>query len=60
MNNYAILDKDGGWLINTVVWDGDTSKWNPPDGTIAIPANEVNFSELPVNPNEVNLNIDFQ
>jgi hypothetical protein len=49
MNNYAILDKDGGWLVNVVVWDGDTSKWNPPDGTIAILANEVNFSELPVN-----------
>lgn len=51
MDNYAIIDKDGGWLINLVVWDGDTNKWTPPDGAIAILANEVNFSKLPVNPN---------
>lgn len=51
MDNYAIIDKNGGWLLNIVVWDGDTSKWNPPDGAIAILANEVNFSELPENPN---------
>jgi hypothetical protein len=55
MNNYAILDKENGWLVNIVVWDGDTEKWNPPDGTIAVNVNEIDFSTLPVNPNQVEL-----
>ena len=50
MNTYAILDEVGGWLVNTVVWDGDIHKWQPPEGTIAKPADEVDFSTLPEKP----------
>lgn len=53
MNKYAILDEQGGWLVNTVVWDGDTEKWNPPHGTIAKISDEVDFELLPVNPNSI-------
>jgi len=53
MNKYAILDEQGGWLVNTVVWDGDTEKWNPPFGTIAKLGDEVDFASLPVNPNSI-------
>lgn len=50
MNNYAILDKNGGWLVNIVVWDGNLETWQPPEGTIAKPASEVDFSSLPEKP----------
>lgn len=53
MNKYAILDLQGGWLVNTVVWDGDTEKWNPPFGTIAKIFDEVDIALLPVNPNSI-------
>jgi hypothetical protein len=51
MNTYAILHKDGGWLINLVRWDGDLTKWQPPENTIAVPADEIDFESLPENPN---------
>jgi hypothetical protein len=44
---YAIIDENGGWLVNVVVWDGNTSKWRPPTGTRAVPINEVDFQSLP-------------
>jgi hypothetical protein len=50
-NGYAILNESGGWLENLVVWDGDTGKWTPPVGTIAVPVQEIDFSNLPENPN---------
>lgn len=49
MNGYAIIDETGGWLVNTVVWDGDTSKWQPPIGTIAKPIEEIDVNSLPTN-----------
>lgn len=51
MEKYAILDSVGGWLVNIVVWDGNLENWTPPDGTIAKPADEVDFNSLPPNPN---------
>lgn len=48
---YAIIDVAGGWLVNLVMWDGDTSKWTPPAGTTATPASEVDIPSLPPNPN---------
>jgi hypothetical protein len=51
MDTYAILDETGGWLVNLVKWTGDLSEWQPPEGTIAVPADEVDFSSLPDNPN---------
>jgi len=47
---YAIIDAASGYLINLVLWDGDTQKWSPPVGTTAIPANDVDFSALPQPP----------
>ncbi len=48
---YVILDEQGGWLVNIVMWNGDTTIWQPPSGTIVKPFNEVDINELPVNPN---------
>jgi hypothetical protein len=50
MNKYVIIDKDGGWLVNTVIWNGDISVWQPPEGTIAKPIEDVDFSTLPEKP----------
>lgn len=46
-DKYAILDKAGRWLVNLVVWDGNLETWQPPEGTIAKLASEVEFSLLP-------------
>lgn len=51
-NVYAILDAEGGWLVDLVMWTGDTSVWSPPEGTVAQKASEVDFPNLPPNPNE--------
>ena len=34
IERYVILNKDGGWLENTILWDGNTKTWQPPEGTI--------------------------
>ena len=47
---YAIIDNTGGWLVNLVMWNGNTETWNPPLGTTAILAEDVDFSSLPINP----------
>jgi hypothetical protein len=52
MDTYAILDKDGGWLINLVVWNGNLEDWQPPVGTIAKRIEEVNISLLPERPED--------
>jgi hypothetical protein len=50
MDTYAILNIEGGWLENIVVWDGNAETWQPPDGTKAVLASEVDFSNLPEKP----------
>ena len=50
---YAILNEQGGWLENTVLWDGDTTKWQCPAGTVAVPIGDVDLSALPENPANV-------
>jgi hypothetical protein len=52
VQKYVILDAVGGWFVNLVLWDGNLKTWQPPEGTIAKLADEVDFSTLPQNPNE--------
>jgi hypothetical protein len=50
MNTFAILDQTGGWLVNLVLWDGNPGTWSPPQGSIAVPAAQVDFNSLPPPP----------
>ena len=52
MDTYAILDTEGGWLVNTVVWSGNLEDWKPPVGTIAKPIKDVDVTALPERPTE--------
>jgi hypothetical protein len=47
---YAIIENDGGWLANTVMWDGNYDTWQPPEGTHAVPAEDVDIDRLPPRP----------
>jgi hypothetical protein len=51
-NRFAVIDSKHGWIVNIVVWDGDTTKWQPPSGTYAVPLDEVDLSALPQKPTE--------
>lgn len=50
MTRYAILDAADGALVNVVEWDGGDS-WSPPEGTVAVLADECDpqifVSEVP-------------
>jgi hypothetical protein len=50
MNGYALLDEEGGWLVNTIVWNGNLEDWQPPAGTIAKRIEEIDISQLPERP----------
>jgi hypothetical protein len=52
METYAILDKENGWLVNLVVWNGNLEDWQPPSGTIAKLATEIDFTTLPERPQD--------
>jgi hypothetical protein len=43
---YALLDEQHGWIVNTVLWDGDLSKWQPPTGTSAVRLAEIDLATL--------------
>jgi hypothetical protein len=47
---YAILDQANGHLVNVVLWDGDTGKWQPPTGTSAVRLADIDLATLPVAP----------
>jgi len=47
---YAILDQANGHLVNVVVWDGDTGKWQPPAGTSAVRLADIDLATLPPAP----------
>ena len=51
---WALINEEGGWLENIVVWDGDVSKWQPPAGMRAARIEEINLSELPQKPAQTN------
>jgi hypothetical protein len=44
---WALINEQGGWLENIVVWNGDTSTWQPPAGTRAVLVSEIDLSALP-------------
>lgn len=44
-NAYAIIHKEGNYLINLIVWDGQT-EWNIPEECYIIPMKDVDFSSL--------------
>jgi hypothetical protein len=50
METYAILDKNGGWLVNLVVWNGNLEDWQPPAGTEAKLESEIDYQALPQKP----------
>jgi hypothetical protein len=47
---YAILDQPNGHLVNVVLWDGDTAKWQPPAGTSAVRLADLDLATLPPAP----------
>jgi hypothetical protein len=47
---YALLDEQGGRLVNTVLWDGDAAKWQPPAGTTAVRLADLDLATLPPAP----------
>lgn len=50
IDTYAIIDAAHGHLVNTVLWDGDTSKWQPPAGTTAVLLADIDLAALPAAP----------
>jgi hypothetical protein len=44
------LDEQGGWLVNTVLWDGDSAKWQAPAGTNAVRLADIDLATLPPTP----------
>lgn len=53
MNTYAIIENAGGWLVNLVLWDGNSESWTPPAGTYAVLASSIDINNLPPNPNSI-------
>ena len=49
-NKYAIIDEAAGHLVNVVLWDGDTAKWQPPAGTNAVRLADIDLDALPPAP----------
>ena len=54
IERYVVLNADGGWLENTILWDGNTETWQPSQGTIVKLESEVDFSTLPLHPDILN------
>jgi hypothetical protein len=49
-NGYAIIDNEGGWLVNSVIWDGNLETWQPPEGTHAVPIEDIDMNNIPSPP----------
>lgn len=49
---YALINNAKGYLENIVLYDGDTSKWQPPAGVTAVPLDNIDLAALPPKPNE--------
>jgi len=58
MNTWAIINSIGNYIENIIVWDGDVNKWTPPQGTSAVKMEDVDFSTINENPDNLEIN-DF-
>jgi hypothetical protein len=54
IDDWAIINTGGGWLEMVVRWDGNTSTWQPPEGTYAVRRSEMDLSTLPLHPDILN------
>jgi hypothetical protein len=52
VERYVILNAEGGWLENTILWDGNAETWQPPEGTIIKLESEIDYQTLPQKPEE--------
>jgi hypothetical protein len=52
IERYVVLNADGGWLENTILWDGNTETWRPPEGTIVKLESEIDYQALPQKPEQ--------
>lgn len=53
-----IINSIGNYIENIIVWDGDVNKWTPPQGTSAVKIEDVDFSTINDNPDNLEIN-DF-
>ena len=42
---YALINQATSICENIIIWDGDTAKWNPPNGYIAVEANSIKIGD---------------
>ena len=54
IDDWAIINTEGGWLEMVVRWDGNYQTWQPPEGTYAIRRSEANLNFLPLHPDILN------
>ena len=50
VKRYVVLNADGGWLENTILWDGNAETWQPTQGTIVKLESEVDYATPPEKP----------
>jgi hypothetical protein len=50
IERYVILNAEGGWLENVILWNGNTETWRPPEGTIVKLESEIDYATLPEKP----------
>ena len=46
MNNKYIILNSNNEYVNSVFWDGNASTWRPPEGTTAVPADQVDIATI--------------
>ena len=47
VERYVILNEQGGWLENVILWNGNLETWQPPEGTIVKLESEIDYQTLP-------------
>jgi hypothetical protein len=50
VERYVILNREGGWLENVVLWDGNLQTWKPSDTMIVKLESEIDYEKLPQKP----------